>query len=267
MRSFLIMLLFFSCGKQSQEKTFVNYYILAGQSNVGRPWFPGNGKNGPVISQDNFQKYGSVITGFKIYNARYDSVFNDIQAGINTMLYNPASWTEFGSEVSLFTEMKNSGHAPAYLTKLGYGKTDMATMWIPGGQCNKLLKQQVAKSIELIKAEGKIPILRGFIWMQGENDAIIPDYAARYYINLIGFFSDFDSWYKSNKVPVLPYKKIIGRLALKNDTSGVVRAAQEKYCQVYHAILINTDNYEMYGIHYDAVGQIKFGLDLYNVLK
>lgn len=258
-----ISILFSACVKTLPAK-YVNYYILAGQSNVGRPWFPGNGKNGNAVTPDQLSKYGNMVTGFKIYNARYDTgAFHDIQAGINTMLYNPASYTEFGAEVSLFTSMKNAGYPGAYLTKIGVGNTDMATMWIPGGQCNKLLKQQVKKSIDLIKAEGKTPILRGFIWMQGENDAVDVSFASSYYNNLSIFFNDFDLWYKS----AVPYKKIIGRLDLKNDTSGLVRAAQEKYCSLHGAILLNTDNYETYGIHYDATGQIQFGLDLFNILK
>src|SRR5579864_7519714 len=169
-----------------KSRHFVNYYILAGQSNLGRSQFSLNAANDRGATPEQIKKYRSELAGCKIYNYRYDSTaFHEIRAGRNTMLYNPMSSKEFGAEVSLFTSFKDAGFiGDMYLTKFGFGNTDLATKWIPGGECNILLKKQITKSLELIKRDGGIPVLRAFIWMQGENDAINSNYAREYYNNL-----------------------------------------------------------------------------------
>jgi hypothetical protein len=255
----------------------IDLYILAGQSNCGRSQWPGTGDTGPVATDSEKVMYDSAISGFKIYNAAYAlHSISDLRAGVNTMLLNYNSTAEMGMEVSFFAALKNSGAHSACIMKMGYGSTDLANWWKTTGEAH--LFEYTAEAINLLKKQGKIPVLKAFIWMQGESDATTAAWASAYGQNLGSFFNDFDAFYnneiQADTLPVpLSYKKIIGRINGITDPTEIyrdtVRLAQENYCADpnNNAILINTDNYPLFGVHYTLAGQIQFGLDVFNSLK
>ena len=263
--------------KERHQNDVVDLYIFAGQSNCGRPQFPGNGATGPVATTAQLSLYDSAIRNFQIYNPGYDTLaFHDLQAGINTMLVNYLTTTEMGAEVSFFKAMKDSsGLKEAYLIKYGYGNTDLAESWLNVYKYD--LYRYTDKAIRLLVQQKKIPVLKGFIWMQGENDATDSIWASQYQANLQTFFSGFDQFYTADMLSLglgsPPYIKVIGRINGIEDPSEIyrnaVRSGEESFCVAnQHSFLINTDNYPLFGgVHYTLSGQIQFGLDIYDVLK
>ncbi len=259
--------------------TYVDFYIMAGQSNCGRPQWPGTGETGPVATDSEKMIYDSVITGFQIYNSIYDSQnFHDMQAGVNTMLINYILPTEMGPEVSFFKAVKDSSNTKsAYMVKYGVGSTDLATWWLNTGEWQ--LYRYVDKAIHTLLKGNKIPILRGFIWMQGENDATDSVWASQYQNNLQNFFDQFNLFYSneifSNGLPdsSMNYKKVIGRINGALDVTEIyrnlVRTGEENFVlQNTNSFLINTDNYPLFeDVHYTLAGQIQFGKDIYSVIK
>ncbi len=256
----------------------VDYYIEAGQSNCGRPQFPGTGSTGDSATPEQVSLYGNPINGFQIYNPGYSAVtFYRIQAGVNTMLVDHLSNREMGSEVSFLTSLRNAGVDSCFLLKYGIGNTDLANDWL-----NKYIYQlfiYADKNIRIIKAAGNHPVLKAFIWIQGENDAADSIKARSYLDNLTAFFGKFDSFYNAeiatyNLSPnSINYKKIIGRVNGIDDPSEkyreIVRSAQADYCsnKSNNAILINTDNYPTFNNgHYTLSGQIQFGIDIFDAL-
>jgi hypothetical protein len=253
----------------------VPVYILAGQSNCGR-----------CVSTDmnttQSALYGSPMNGFMIYNNAYNaSNLNTLQAGVDTYLYNPISLQEFGPEVSFsYNLINNSGVKEAYLCKIGVGNTDLATYWIPGGAGEALYKSHLDKTFSILKGFNKTPYFKAFIWMQGENDATDVNWANAYGSNLTTFFKDFDVWI-GNKIAQYSmhpsssaYTKVIGRINGISDPSETyrttVRTAQFNYCSTgsNKAIMIDTDSYPLRdSVHYNATGQIQFGIDIYNQIK
>jgi hypothetical protein len=263
-----ILIFLFSCYKTQivRPSEAANLYIIAGQSNCGRPEWPGTGQTGDPATTSQLFLYDDSISGFEIFNPGYDTDgFHTCKAGLNTLLFNPLHADEMGPEVSLLWSLKRSGEINGYLIKYGVGNTYMS-QWLSYGGQESYLEYCVSRAVELIKAKGQIPTLKAFIWMQGENDACDSLNAAAYYGRLTTFFNRFDSFYK------IPYKKIIGRINGSEDKletyRDVVRKAQENYCSANNAVLINTDSYPLFGgVHYTATGQIKFGTDIFNALK
>lgn len=264
-------------GSAGDTTEIVNLYIFAGQSNCGRPQFPGKGLTGPAATAEQLAIYDSAITGFQIYNPIYDSLaFHNLQVGVNTMLINYNSTTEMGAEVSLLKALKDSTNLKeAYLIKCGYGNTNLAEWWLDTGKWN--LYRYTDKAIRILEKQNKIPVLKGFIWMQGENDATDSIWAVNYQTNLQAFFSQFDAFYTGEAstlgLAAPDYIKVIGRINGSQDRSeiyrDIVRTNEEAFCAATaNSFLINTDNYPLFGgVHYTITGQIQFGLDIYQALK
>jgi hypothetical protein len=263
----------------NSKDSIIDFYIEAGQSNCGRAQFPGTGTTGDTATAEDFKLYSQPINGFQIYNPGYSAVtFSTIQAGVNTMLVDFISKAEMGSEVSFLTQLKKSGIDSSYLLKYGIGNTNLANEWL-----NKYIYQlfiYADKNIRIIQSTGRRPLLKAFIWIQGENDASDSIMAASYFANLTSFFNKFDSFYNAEMIQYnLPgnsinYKKIIGRINGKDDPEELyrneVRTAEEHYCanRLNSALLIDTDAYPTFNHgHYTLSGQIQFGIDIYNALN
>jgi hypothetical protein len=192
------------------------------------------------------------------------------------MLVDYNATTEIGAEVSFFKALKDSSNLEkAYIIKCGYGNTDLANWWLTAGEGD--LYRYTDKAIRLLVQQNKKPVLKGFIWMQGENDATDSAWASQYQNNLQTFFSQFDQFYSNEMLTVglvsPSYKKIIARINGSQDPSEIyrntVRSYEEAFCAANpNSILINTDNYPLFGgVHYTISGQIQFGLDIYHALK
>jgi hypothetical protein len=248
-------------------------YIIAGQSNCGRSRWS-------EASAGQISTYGGAKTGIKIYNYKYNTTdFTTLVPGTNTMLENYLALDEIGPEVSLSKSLLDNGITEAYIIKVGIGNTDLYNTWSPGGSSEVIFNDRMNRAFNWLYSNNIKFALKGFIWMQGENDATNQTWANAYLYKIENFFQDF-SFYLQNKINrysfpnYKSYKKVIGRINGINDASeiyrGTVRQAQADYCSntSNNAVLIDTDSYAFKDyVHYSVTGQIQFGIDIYNQIK
>ena len=259
------------------------FYILAGQSNTG--------------NDDAFAITGSVTASYSgglaipnanIWNPNYpadNSHFNIMATGVNTMCRN-SSWpsSSFGSEVSLFYNLNSASAAPRYMLKHGVVGTSLANDWnsrTPGLLWTQL-NTYITTLVPQMVASGSLPVLKGFIWMQGESDSQDTGSANNYLQELKNFFADFKSlWASQVSAYNLPtssnnFVTVIGRINAPDTGSypyrATVRAAQVEYCSTAsnNAVYINTDGYSLTQgdpVHYSVSGQLQFGLDQFQQIK
>lgn len=249
---------------------FKELYILAGQSNCGRT-------RTSEMDSEELEEYGEELVRTFIYNKPVStSSIALLEPGVNTMLTNQVYADEFGPEVSLFKSFEDADEIDRYLIKHGVGSSYLSTQWnsrTPGGIWTDFLNQ-IVNAVSAIRATGVHPRLKAFIWMQGENDSITESDAEAYLTNLTNFFDDFSLWAAGQGIlGEQDYVKVIGRINGINDPvmdyRDIVRQAQEDYCDDpdNNAIMIDTDDYGFKDVvHYDASGQIQFGLDIFNAL-
>lgn len=271
MKYFIIAVLFTSCCKQVERKpepgkeptitdSVVSVYIFAGQSNCGRAKWSG-------ATADEKKEYGGALLNVKIFNGIFKYV--PLQAGINTRMYDYHDTTEMGAEVSFAHNLTGQN----CIIKVGCGNTSLAGFWMPYHATGYLyLRDAVRQALDSVRANGKVPVLKAFIWIQGESDSVDSTMAANYFMNLTRFFIDFNSWYKTMDTAVSHFKTVIAEVNGIDDPQEIyreqVRSAQHRYCDSTGAILINTDSYPMQDVvHYSIAGQLEFGNDIFNKIK
>lgn len=248
----------------------VELYIFAGQSNVGR-------SRVSEMTGGEAALYSGVIPGAKILNPYInDSALYQLNVGSNTMLDDADFVDEFGAEASLLKTLYSESKKHRYLLKYGDGATSMQAFWSAcanrPGWLNLL--NYTENIVTLILAEGKVPVLKAFIWMQGEGDSGSESFANNYGWRLQCFFDDFKTYWNglvvANSLPADPYKVVIGRInSPTNPYRDTVRTAQAEFCAIpgNNAVMIDTDSYPLKDIvHYSATGNISFGLDIKNAI-
>lgn len=259
------------CCELEQEDVieYVDVNIFSGQSNMGRS------VTGEMTAEEQ-TAYAGTHDSVMIHNGRYAATFQTMVIGTNTILDGVG---EFGAEASLYKSLNQFRNKKRYLIKYGVGNTSMYLYWKPGGIGYTALIDNVADAIAEIAAAGKYPRLSAFYWMQGENDATSPTWAAAYEDNLELFFDTFKNDYDSilalhGFVQRWPWVKVLGKInGIDNPTMTereTVRAAQVAYCAVAsnNAILIDTDDLPLKdNVHYSARGQILLGQRIYEIIK
>jgi hypothetical protein len=254
---------------------YVEFYIIAGQSNCGRC-------RTSQMTGGESATYAGLRSNTYILNPGIStSAFSQLNVGVNSKLVDPNNSDEFGMEASLFERLVNRDNKERYLLKYGDGGTAMYNFW--EADLNALgydnLISYVQSCVDLIKAQGKKPKLVAFIWMQGENDAIVEADANAYGASLEQFFdsfkTDYRSYLTSQGIPIpSDFLTVVGRINGENDPiqvyRGTVRAAQAAFCAdpANNAVLIDTDPYGDFDtVHIPASGMIQFGIDIYNSLN
>lgn len=251
----------------------VDFFVFAGQSNCGR-------SRTSEMSGPEATTYAITIPQTFIYNPIVSGALQPLEIGVNSRLQNFANADEFGLEASLLKSFSDLDSQNRYMFKYGYGSTDLQFHWNSrraGSKYDDLLGH-LDIVIPLIQAAGDTPVLKAFIWMQGENDATDVNWAADYLTNLTNFFDDFAVDWAAKRatfsLPASDYSVVIGRINGINDPSmvyrDVVRQAEADFCNlpVNNGILIDTDAYAFRDVvHYDATGQIQFGIDVFNTLQ
>ncbi|MCB9778572.1 MAG: hypothetical protein H6742_08430 [Alphaproteobacteria bacterium] len=154
------------------------------------------------------------------------------------------------------------------LIKHAVGGTDLAAYWHPGeaagdpaaGEGYATLMDTVDAARDALDAAGIEYRIAGFVWMQGESDAIDADTAAAYQVNLQHLVERVRSDLRD---PELPF--VLGRI----DCTGVcafretVRAAQQAVADADpYVFAIETDDLGLYPAdpwHYQGLGQRVMG--------
>jgi hypothetical protein len=252
----------------------VDFFVFAGQSNCGR-------SRTSSLSGGQQAIYAVAFPQAFIFNPDISTTaLQVLTPGTNTRLMNELNADEFGLEASLFKNYADQDNENRYILKYGWGSSDLQFDWNSRRNASKFddLLAQIDLCIPLIQAAGDTPVLRAFIWMQGENDATDLNWAEAYFENLKNFFDDFANEWSTRcatfSIPLSNYNIVIGRINGENDPSMIhrdtVRQAQEDFCALpgYRGLLIDTDAYPfMDVVHYSAAGNITFGDDVFAALQ
>jgi len=244
--------------------------ITIGQSNTGRPLTT-------AMSSPQLASYGGVRTNTYIFNPwQSTDTFQLMNVGTNCRT-EAADIRQFGPEASLFKLLENYKTRERYCVKMGIGGTSMQGVWRPYLNNFNLLMRYTDTAISEIIKRGKTPRVVGFIFMQGETDALTETNSGLYYTNMVKFWNTADSAIskmlsRRNLPEFLTYRKIVGRIKPNPQVTyayaTVVREAQERFCKNYNGFLIDTDAYIMLDDeHFSATGQIDFGTAIFNIVK
>jgi hypothetical protein len=171
---------------------------------------------------------------------------------------------QFGPELSFGAKLHEMyPNDEIYLVKLGISSTSLGNQWNPAsGSVYNLFKARVNAALKNLNLQNKNPTIAGMIWMQGEDDSTIGDYAANYATNLKNFITTVRTTFNAPDM-----KFVAGRITYMTELWAsrpqidLVRNAQMDIGnQISNASCINTDDLEWgyYG-HYGTQGQIDLG--------
>lgn len=131
------------------------------------------------------------------------------------------------------------------------------------------LMKHVQAALEAIKADGKSPVLRGIVWMQGEQDAKNETSADRYDKSLERLKNRIEEDLKSKPVPfvfgqVLPHEPAMARfthrdLIRKRMAQADHRSGNER--AIDNVWMVSTDGMELNKdtVHYSTKGLLELG--------
>lgn len=152
-----------------------NVYILAGQSNA-----EGKGVNA-AISSDLTNKVGAYI--FKLYSTTptSESHWGELQLSVNNEIAS-GTITEHGIEMRFVNDMNLTDIQNVFFIKYAIGGTALAVTADAAGDWNATSTNELYDKLrinvintalrEMEHVMRKIPVIRGFIWIQGEADSI-----------------------------------------------------------------------------------------------
>jgi hypothetical protein len=151
------------------------------------------------------------------------------------------------------------------LIKYAADGTNLHTQWSPGGSATdpragwlyRKLLATVEAAWEAMGAEGFVPRLDGFVWMQGEGDAVSGDSAYAYEANL---WRLVDRIREDTGNPAL--LAVIGRIATEVvHFVQAIQAAQERVAsRIGSAVLVSTSDLPTFDrVHFDAAGMRALG--------
>lgn len=245
-------------------------FVLWGQSNVGRA-------RESEMSGAEADLYSGLITNSKILNPYLsDTELYSLNVGTNTMLDDADNLDEFGCEASLLKTLQNEDPHPRYLLKYGDGNTSMQGFWSAAANRTGWLNllTYTTNIANAIIAEGKIPVMKAVIMMQGESDAASESFANNWGWRMESCYDSFKTHWASiltaNSLPAQEYKWVIGRVLDVAPFSDTIRTYIVNFCSdpENNAEWIDMDSYPMRDAsHYSATGQIMFGLDIKNAIE
>lgn len=140
--------------------------------------------------------------------------------------------TKFGPEIGIGRILYGEVEEPVAIIKIAYNGTNLAEDWDPlmpeSFELYPLLISEIDKALALLVNDGLAPIVAGFFWMQGENDAKDkvtglpvppqPEAANNYGENLDTLIDTFRDYYNEPEMIV-----IIGRIS--DQSSGTIISA------------------------------------------
>ncbi len=267
----------------------VDVYLLGGQSNM-----QGIGKLSEIKGKE-FPKVNAHIL--------FKGQFEPLIIG-KTQTSNRAG--ELGPEIGFAMEMTND--KPIYLIKYAASgmpldsgwngnkwvggkvvdKKQKRTNFYPGenaqdinqGRLYQAMLQRYRKGIEELKQQGHEPRIKGFLWMQGEQDSKNAVSARNYAVNLkllrsrlaidLGIKQASDLAFVYGQV--LPYPKPMARFSHRDEVRQNMADADMgsgKTAAIARARMISTDNFPLLKdtVHYNANGQLMLGNAMAKAMK
>ncbi|SHK11531.1 Acetyl esterase/lipase [Rubritalea squalenifaciens DSM 18772] len=140
------------------------------------------------------------------------------------------------------------------------------------GRLYRAMLDRFQKGIEAIKAEGHTPVIKGFVWMQGEQDSKNEVSANSYAKHLKLLRDRLAEDVKVSRLPmvygqVLPHEPALERFTHRENIRSQMAAADMasgKPEAIRLAKMISTDGFTLLKdtVHYDANGQLKLGSEM-----
>ena len=176
-----------------------------------------------------------------------------------------------GSELSFAKEIaKRFPNDHIRIIKGAWSATSMVEHWlspsagIPAKQdfYHLLINTVINPALANITANGDTYELAGFLWMQGESDAIVQSMANDYESNLSYFIKDIRRDLNAENLPFI--------IAKIDSTSSwpynsIVRKAEDNVAaKIKHVGIFDTKGFETDGTHYYAPGYVKMGIQFAN---
>ncbi|MGI9429220.1 MAG: sialate O-acetylesterase, partial [Bythopirellula sp.] len=264
----------------------VDVYLLGGQSNmqgVGRPSFltPGQASQPDILL--------------------YHSTGVASSAGANTLTtLRPAGWSGvaggFGSEIAFGERLAQlRPNSKIAIIKHAVGGTSLASDWNPGGnptdtgsfgpQFNTFVNT-VDAGLAAIAETGDLPIVRGMLWHQGEEDSKFSTMSNSYEANITHLLDRVREQWNVPDMPFVlgnvlpdPIGTGPGDIAVRFPFRDTVRQAQANVDQgsgaagaVDGVALVSTDGFQLHGdttdgfrdndfVHLDHSGLLDLGHD------
>lgn len=259
------------------EDTVAYFYIMAGQSNCGTART--SEMSGPEAAL-----YDKDWANPKIYNRYMEmTAFDSLKTGTNTAS-DPNPNSQFGAESYFFKKMLDTfPNRKMYLLKYGHSGSTLCGTWrynASGLNFDKLMLA-TADALDEMIADGKTPVLKAFIWIQGEGDAVDLGCANAYGNNLTNFFNTFKTEYNAMLTARgLSTVTNINKLITDNYAAGwssavyrdTIHSAKVIYCAnpANTAEFIPTQDLPLRSgdvVHWSATGTLTLGDRLWQYLK
>ena len=244
--------------------------LIGGQSNA-----VGVSQNAELRKKIDADKYQEYLNGYSNVQIMYDNCSgNASNTFVNTKLGQAVNVAAFGPELGIAEYLAE--HFPDekfYIIKYAMGGSVLETQWYNAatGSVGELLTgftSFVQKGLAEIEAQGLTPKIIGFVWNQGESDAIWLPQSFRYYANqegLVNYVRTTFADYASAKGIGFMDAGIVGNIwnAYKNVNMQKYEFSLTSPINFY----IETTDYEIINTleenndvaHYDSLGMIKLG--------
>jgi hypothetical protein len=265
-RSFLLALAgLASSPALSDDSGTADIFVFAGQSNI------------QVNSNTTLQNVPAHIVrdpGVQIWDCE-NKCFVVYEAGINSLQPvqgqiggEPGNW---GPEAEFSFLMRKALPArELYIVKFGIGSSQLAESprladWCPSskGELFDRTEAAILNAKQALQRQGKIPVVRAIVWMQGESDAWAGGAVAEHYLENLREWSAAarKRWGDdSTKLIIGQIFTIWGRTPADN---SAVRSAQEAVAHsMPNSVLVSNDDAPHDG-HFLPEGAMKFGRDIF----
>jgi hypothetical protein len=265
-RTFLAALAgFVSSPALCDERNSADIFVFAGQSNI---------QVNANTTLENVPGHIARDAGVQIWDCE-NKCFAVYEAGINSL--QPVRGQiggvagNWGPEAEFSFLMRRAFPArELHIVKFGIGSSELASdpvtrNWSPDvhGELFGQTEKAIFDSKQILESQGKVPIVRAIVWMQGESDAFHGGSVARdYFQNLMGWsVAARKRWGNdSTKIIIGRIFTSWGRTPADND---MVRSAQETVARLIpNSIMVSTDEAPHDG-HFYADGVVRFGRDIF----
>lgn len=170
--------------------------------------------------------------------------------------------SRFGVEITLATTLVDSiPQDTFYLVKAAESATSLYEYWhswSPSGEAGSLYDWMIQGTRRARDSLGAAaPPIDGFLWMQGESDALFEAFAEAYQTNFDALVRDLRSDWKDSTLPI-----VVGLIDKQPvwPYASLVREAQITACDAYKYMgKVETGGLETDGVHYTASGLKELG--------
>lgn len=219
-------------------KPSLDVYILAGQSNM-----TGNGNNADLPAQFQGVQQHLIAVG----------------GTVNIPLTNLApgqgnNANAFGVEVPIGTLIPNKS---AFL-KFAMSGTSLGADWAPGSTIRTNFYKFLGDNIALLSQSYDVN-LKGFVWVQGENDAMDQNLANAYLTNLVAFFSEVRTTLNAPNMQI-----VLSDVNQNIAYASIVRGTQHVMSVMLPSVkMVSTAGFATFdGLHYTSANYLALGLEL-----